>query len=91
MQFIEYPKITNCGGTPCDQLYSGQMTDEQKDSDPFLARFCLDIMIFKVAHWRICHFNKDEILRLRVHLVTQTVKLQSPKIDPDVMCKSYHL
>jgi len=92
MTYIEFPEVKYCDGVPCNKLYpNGKVTDEQKDNDPFMAKFCLEIEIFDVAHWRICHRNKDEIQRLRINLVSQTVKIQVPKIDPNVMCNNIFL
>ena len=87
MKYIEYPKVKFCDGVPCDKLYpDGKVTDEQRDNDAFMARFCLDLEVFDVVHWRICHWKKNEIQRLRMNLVTQTVKQQVPNVDSSVMC-----
>jgi len=89
MKYMEFDEVKLCDGQPCDKLYpDGKITDEQRDNDPFMARFCLDLEVYDVAHWRICHRSKNEIQRLRMNVVTQTIKQQVPSIDPNVMCKN---
>ena len=89
LKYIEFPEVTLCNGVPCTKLYPNVRISNAQSSydDPFTARFCLDIVIFRLAYWRICHRNKNQIQRLRMNIVTQTIKNMVPKIDSAVMCK----
>lgn len=88
LKYVEYPEVKMCDGSPCNKLYpGGKITNEQKDNDPFLARFCVLLYSYNIVNWRICHWNKNEIQRLRMNIITQVVKLEVPVIDPSVMQK----
>jgi hypothetical protein len=82
-----------CGDKPCEKQDDyrkqvlGKATNEQKENDPLLARHCLIVFIYNVIHWKICHWNKNEIQKLRMSIVTQTVKIEVPHIDSKIMCK----
>jgi hypothetical protein len=51
-------------------------TEEQMDLNASIARFCLELFVFNKMHWKICHYKKDQIIKLRMNLIYNILKNQ---------------
>ena len=62
-------------------------TDSQMDANPYLARFCLDILIFNQVKWRMCKSDKEEVMKFKMSLTYQIFKAVVKNVSEDLMSK----
>ena len=81
LKILEYPEVM-CGSQTYlkkfqDDNKGNQIKiDEQIATNPTYARHCLNIFVFDKVNWKICHFKKDEIMKLRLNLVYNILQNQ---------------
>ncbi len=90
INFMQYPEH-RCFGRECllkrkkHRLFP--KTETQMDMDPTYAKSCVNIFIYQQLNWRICHRNKDMIIKLKNTIAYGVLKTKPGINEDDLLSK----